>query len=50
MARLGDNPSWIVYKLKSIFFLFLFHPPIPKSVNLVKLPHGTNLGKNIINF
>ena len=26
---------WFVYKLKSTFFSFLFHPPIPQSVTLL---------------
>ena len=44
MARLGDNPIGL-YTNKTSIFPFLFHPPIPKSVNLIKLDQGRDVGK-----
>ena len=46
MARLGDNPIGLCTN-KTPIFPFLFHPPIPKSVNLLELDQGRDVGKKI---
>ena len=37
----------VVHKMSLLFFSFLFHPPIPKSGNLLKLDQGRDLGFKI---
>ena len=47
MARLGDNPIGLCTNKTPSIFPFLFHPPIPKSVNLLKLAQGRDVAKQI---
>ena len=37
----------VVHKMSLLFFSFLFHPPIPKSGNLLKLDQGRDPGFKI---
>ena len=44
MVHYGDNPIGLCTNKTPSFLSFLFSPPIPKSVNLLKLDRGRNVG------